>query len=69
MLNKYFTPNQQGIAMMACGILLLLYTIGIFSRMLTVVVVIAALLLILYGSTLSGLHVRIAEWLNRNKRR
>lgn len=69
MMNRYFKPQQQGIAMMVCGVLLFLYTIGIFSRMLTAVVIVAAILLIVYGATLSGVSQRVIEWANRNKKR
>lgn len=65
-LNINFTDQQKGILYILFGSILLLYTLGIFQKGFSLLIILGSLALIVYGMVISGYWATI-ETLIRKK--
>ncbi|HZW61066.1 MAG TPA: hypothetical protein VFF04_02475 [Candidatus Babeliales bacterium] len=68
MLQKYLTPEQQGILWMIVGFLLLLYTLGLFTASLYFLFVLISLGIIACGFMESGLYPKVLAMIKKQKK-
>lgn len=62
-----FSPPQKGALLIAGGILLLLYTLGIIETGLNTLLIIGAIIMIVYGIFMGNYHLKIKNLFQKTR--
>lgn len=62
-----FSPAQKGAMLIAGGILLLLYTLGVIEKGLTALLILGAIIMIIYGILIGNYHILIKRLFQKNQ--